>query len=118
MLTVLRMTQTCPNLPHKGDVWWRGGPGVFMTWGRGRVVAWGGGGRDQSLSVTLTVTVFSHFSVTFSLTFLRFFRSGSEAGLEPGFARVLKISDLFVFRDGAGRGRLHSVFSGPAGAQL
>ena len=88
-----------------------------MTWGRGRVVGWGGGGRDQSLSVTrtLTVTVFSHFSVTFSLTFLGFFRSGSEAGLEPGFARVLKISDLFVFRDGAGGGRLHSVFQCPGG---
>ena len=44
-----------------------------------------------------------------------FFRSGSKAGLVPGFARVLKISDLFVFRDGAGGGRRHSVFQWPGG---
>ena len=55
------------------------------------------------MTVTIvTVTVFSDFFTDFSVTFLGVFRAGAEAGLEPGFARVLKISDLFVFRDGAG----------------
>jgi len=78
----------------------------------------GGGGRDQSLSVTLTVTVFSHFSVTFSLTFLGFFRSGSEAGLVPGFARVLKIVIYLCFETGRGGAACTQFFSGPAVAQL
>ena len=54
--------QVCHIKVTYGGAW---AQGVFMTWGRGRVVGWGGGGRGQSLSVTLTVTVFSDFSVTF-----------------------------------------------------
>ena len=53
MLTVLRMTQTCPNLPHKGDVWWRGGPEVFMTWGAGSGGV-GGAGGQRSITVSDT----------------------------------------------------------------
>ena len=73
----------------------------------------GGGWGQKSVTVTIvTVTVFSDFFTDFSVTFLGVFRAGAEAGLEPGFARVLKISDLFVFRDGAG-GQAALKFSVP-----
>ena len=60
-------------------------------------------------------TLFSHFTPKGSFDQKGVLRISSEAGLVPGFARVLKISDLFVFRDKAGRGSLHSVFQWPGG---
>ena len=78
------------------------------------------GGRGQR-PFTVSVTVSDCFQSLFSDFFSDFsgvFRAGSGAWPRAWLARVLKISDLFVVRDGAGGGRLHSVFSGPAGAQL
>jgi len=45
------------------------------------------------------VTVFSNFSVTFSLIFLGFFGLDLKA---VALSKCEKFSDLFVFRDGAG----------------